>query len=124
MRYDRWYRPVATVFGLGPKWTKIRVADGMLHVQNGWAFRIDVPVEDIKSARTVHGRKWAAWGVHPAGDLWVVNGSRQGMVELKFAHPVTSKTVKLIAGTWAEVRSLYISLADPDGFIAALKSPV
>ncbi len=45
-----------------------------------------------------------------------------GFLELKFAHPVTSKSLKFQAGTWGEVHRLYISLEDPDGFIAALKA--
>ncbi|MBV9319619.1 MAG: hypothetical protein JO106_06860 [Mycobacterium sp.] len=123
MRYDRWYRPWATLFGLGPKWTTIRVVDDILHVKHGWAFCIDVPLKDIKSARLICERPFAL-GVHPMGDAWLVNGSRHGIVELKFARPVTSKTAKLWAGTWAEVRCLYISLTEPDGFIGALKSRI
>lgn len=121
MRYDRWYRPLATVLGVGPKWTKIRVAEGALHVRHGWVFRIDVPLKDIKSARLVRERPFT-WGVHPMGDAWLVNGSRDGVVELKFARPVTSKSVKLLAGSWAEVSCLYISLTEPESFVAALKS--
>jgi hypothetical protein len=120
MRYDRWYRPLAIVCGLGPNRTKIRVADDTLHVKHGWAFRLDVPLKDIKSARLAPGRP-LAWGVHPMGDAWLVNASRDGVVELKFARPATSKSVKLSAGTWAEVHSLCLSLAEPEGFIAALK---
>ena len=121
MRYDRWFRPLATVIGLGPKWTTIRADDDTLHVRCGWAFRLDVPLKDIKSARLIAERP-IAWGVHTTGEYWYVNGSRDGIVELKFAHPVTSKSVQFQAGTWAEVHRLYISLEDPDGFIAALKS--
>ncbi len=121
MRYDRWYRPLATVMGLGPKRTSIRVADGALHIKHGWAFRIDVPLHDVKSTRLIRQRP-LGWGVHPLGDAWVVNGSRDGIVELNFARPVTSKTVKMLAGDWAEVRCLYLSLTDPDGFRSALKS--
>ena len=121
MRYDRWYRPLATVLGMGPKRTMIRVDDDTLHIKHGWMFRIDVPLKDIKSAHLVSGRP-LAWGIHPMGDSWMVNGSRDGIVELKFAHPVTSKSVQLMSSSWGEVRSLYISLANPDSFIAALKS--
>jgi hypothetical protein len=32
MRYDRWFRRLATVIGLGPKWTTIRVDDDTLPV--------------------------------------------------------------------------------------------
>ncbi len=121
MRYDRWYRPVAIVFGLGPKQTIIRVADHKLLVKHGWAFRIEVPLENIKSARLWPKRPFS-WGVHPGGDIWLVNGSRDGIVELEFSRPVTSKSVKLLANDWAEVRMLYLSLNEPENFIAAVKS--
>ena len=58
MRYDRWYRPLAIVCGLGPNGTIIRVADDTLHVKHGWAFRLDVPLEDIKSARLAPRDRW------------------------------------------------------------------
>ncbi len=120
MRYDRWYRGLATILGLGPKRTTIRVDDDTLHVRNGWAFRLDVPRKDIKSARLIAQRPMV-WGVHTTGEYWVVNGSRDGIVELRLSRPATSKSVKLQAGEWGEVHRLRLSLVDPDGFIAALK---
>jgi hypothetical protein len=121
MRYDRWYRPVATMTGLGPKRTTIRVADGTLHIKHGWAFGLDVPLQDVRSARRVDGRR-CGWGVHTLGDIWVVNGSRDGMVELTFDRPFTSGTVQRMM-KWAEVRSLLISVTEPDAFIALLRQP-
>jgi hypothetical protein len=121
IRYDRWFRALATVIGLGPKQTAIRVDDDTLHVRYGWAFRLDVPRKDIKSARLIAERPMA-WGVHTTGEYWYVNGSRDGIVELKLSRPATSNSVKFQAGDWGEVHRLYLSLEDPDGFIAALKS--
>jgi hypothetical protein len=121
MRYDRWYRPLATVFGLGPKWTTIQVVDDTLRVKHGWAFRIDVPLKDIKSARLVRKRPWA-WGVHQAKDGWLVNGSRHGIVEVKFASPVKPKKPLSSLPFSGPFRSLYLSLTKPDSFIAALNS--
>jgi hypothetical protein len=123
MRYDRWYRPLATVMGMGPKRTMIRVAGNMLHVKHGWAFQLDVPLDTITFARRI-SRRPSSWGVHSGGDVWMVNASRDGIVELKLARPLTSKSVKLQSNRWGEVRSLYLSLTDPDGFIAALTSHV
>jgi hypothetical protein len=123
MRYDRWYRPLATFLGMGPKRTMIRLDGDALHVKHGWMFRIDVPLTYIKSAHLITARP-LAWGIHPMDDAWMVNGSRDGIVELKFAHPGTSKSVKLMSSSWGEVRTLYLSLADPDSFIAALKSHI
>ncbi|BBX65703.1 hypothetical protein MSAS_48770 [Mycobacterium saskatchewanense] len=120
MRYDRWYRPLATLLGAGPKRTTIRVDQGALHVKHGWMFRIDLPLNDIRSVRVMSGRP-LAWGVHPMGDAWMVNGSREGIVELRFSRPVTSKSVQLMSSTWGEVRCLYLSLEDPGSFVAAVK---
>lgn len=59
-------------------------------------------------------------GVHPVGDLGVVNGSRDGIVILEFDTPVTSKSVQRMSTRWGEVRSLYLSLDDPEGFVDAV----
>ncbi|QLL05321.1 hypothetical protein [Mycobacterium vicinigordonae] len=120
MRFDRWYRFIAAVLGAGPKRTTIRVGDVTLTIEHGWIFRIEVPLKDIRSARRISMRP-LAWGVHPMGDAWMVNGSRDGFVELKFSRPVTSKSVQRISSTWGEVRCLYLSLVDPDGFVEAVK---
>jgi hypothetical protein len=126
MRFDRWVRRLVTVFGLGPKRTMIRVADGTLHVKFGRNFQMDIPVEDIKSACPLGERRrrsivWAI-GVHQAGDGWLVNGSRDGIVELTFDPPVKPKKVPMSPLFGGPVRSLYLSLTEPNEFIAALKS--
>jgi hypothetical protein len=121
MRYDRWYRPLATVLGMGPKRTMIRVTGNTLHVKHGWAFQLEIPLNNITSARHI-SRRPASWGVHTGGDVWLVNASRDGIVELKLARPVTSKSVKFQSNSWGEVRSLYLSLEDPDGFVAEIES--
>ena len=41
MRYDRWYRRGTTVFGLGARWTTIRVADDTLHIKHGPLYQPD-----------------------------------------------------------------------------------
>lgn len=121
MRYDRWYRPFATVLGLGPKRASIRVADGFLQVRSGWAFAMDVALNNVESARPAPERMWG-WGVHQACNGWLVNGSRHGMVEIRFVHPV-KPTKAPTAGLFNKpVRCLYVSVTDPDTFIAALTS--
>lgn len=56
------------------------------------------------------------------GDVWMVNASRDGIVELKLARPVTSKSVKLPSSSWGEVRYLYLSLKDLESFVAEIGS--
>ncbi|MBA0047831.1 hypothetical protein [Mycobacterium sp. NPDC050853] len=115
LRYDRWYLPLATALWLGPNRTVIRVADGMLTVKNGWAFSIQIPLTSITSAKHVPERPMA-WGVHASGDGWLVNGSRDGIVEIRFT-PMKPKNAPWTAGT---IRQLLLSVTDPDGLIAAV----
>jgi len=111
--------PFITALGLGAKRTVIRVADGTLYIKYGRAFRIDVPREDIKFARQRTERRPWAIRVPYTGDGWLVNGSRHGIVELKFSCPVRPKKVPggpLLNGP---IRTLILSLTEPEKFIAA-----
>ena len=116
LRYDRWYRPLATVFGAGPKRTSVRLEAGALHVRYGRLFRIDVPSGSVESARRLDLRPFG-WGVHVLGDGWLVNGSRDGIVCVRFSSPIKPAKAPLFA--WP-VRSLSLSLEDPEGFLTAL----
>jgi hypothetical protein len=110
---------------MGPKWTKIWVADGALHIRHGWVFRMDTPLNGVESARIVREQRPWALGVHTGGGVWLVNGSRHGIVEVKLTRPVTPKTILMIGGgdlITRPVRTLYISLNEPDSFVAALTS--
>ncbi|OBI07197.1 hypothetical protein A5715_18165 [Mycolicibacter heraklionensis] len=119
MRYDRWYRPLATVLGLGPRRANIQVANGVLQVRSGWAFAIDIPLTNIESARPAPERMWG-WGVHQACNGWLVNGSRHGVVEILLSHGV-KPTKAPTAGIFNKpVRRIYVSVTDPDAFIGAL----
>ncbi|MFD6197662.1 hypothetical protein ACFWE3_13255 [Mycobacteriaceae bacterium NPDC060252] len=91
---DRWYLLLATVMGLGPRRTVIRISDQTLTVKHGWAFAIKIPLTRIRSA-VARAEKPLAWGVHASTTGWLVNGSRG-------------------------VGGLQLSVTDPDGLIAAL----
>jgi hypothetical protein len=125
LRCDRWVRRVFTLLGAGPNRTVIRVADGTLYVKFGRSFRMDIALEDIKSARMLSERQqrsivWAI-GVHQTSDGWLINGSRHGVVELRLNPPVKPKKVPMSPLFGGPVRSLYLSLTEPDAFITALK---
>ncbi|CAJ1505033.1 hypothetical protein MU0083_003588 [[Mycobacterium] kokjensenii] len=121
MRYDRWYRPLATVVGLGPARASIRVADGLLQVRSGWAFAIEIPLDYVESARPAPERMWG-WGVHQACNGWLVNGSRHGVVEIRLTHGVKPSKAPTAGIFNKPVRCLYVSVTDPDTFIAAATS--
>ncbi|WP_441958627.1 hypothetical protein [Mycolicibacterium houstonense] len=122
LRYDRWYRPFASLMGLGPLWTTIRVADGRLIVRHGWAFRFQVSLDKIQTVDAIKQRP-SSWGVHQATDGWLVNGSRDGIVKITFTEPASTGRVPLAVLSGGSFRALYLSLAEPAAFVAALTRP-
>lgn len=117
MRYDRWYLPLSVPLGLGPKNSEMRIADGTLHVKMGWAFEAHVPVASITRAETTEERAFTA-GVHYSSGRWLVNGSGKGLVTLTVEPPVKAKA----AFRSVTLRSLVVSVTDPDALIAACTS--
>ncbi|WP_241473860.1 hypothetical protein [Mycolicibacterium neoaurum] len=119
LRYDRWYRPFASLMGVGPLWTTVRVVDGWLVVRHGWAFRFEVPVDKIETAAAISERPMS-WGAHQATDGWLVNGSRDGIVKVTFSEPVSPQRASFATLFAKPFRALYLSLAEPEAFVAAL----
>ncbi|MFV8308453.1 hypothetical protein [Mycobacteroides chelonae] len=115
LRYDRWYLPIATAMGLGTRRTIIRISDGALTVKHGWAFAITIPLTSIRSA-VVRTEKPLAWGVHASGTGWLVNGSREGIVDIQYAPPIKPKAPM----SFGPVGGLQLSVTDPEGLVSAL----
>ena len=114
LRYERWFLPLSVPFGLGPERSEVRVEAGLLHVKMGWAFGAHIPLASITSAQATDARV-LGWGVHYGGGRWLVNGSGKGLVALTIEPPVRAK----FCLTSVSVRSLWVSVADPDVLIAA-----
>lgn len=114
MSYQRWFVPLATPLGLGPKRSDVSVRDGVLQVAMGWGFSADIPLASVKKASQFHDRVFA-WGVHGFRGRWLVNGSSQGIVELTIDPPVTAR----IMGVRMKLRELLVSVTDPAELIAA-----
>lgn len=117
LRYERWYVLLSTPLGLGPKSSEVRVQDGTLHVKMGWAFDAHIPVASITHAEASGDRTFTA-GVHYSSGRWLVNGSRKGLVVLTIEPPVPAKA----ALRSVQLRSLVVSVTDPDALIAACTS--
>jgi hypothetical protein len=116
LRYESWFLPLATPLGLGPGRSDVTVADGVLHVFMGWGFSADIPLASIKNAQRNDDRV-LGWGVHGWRGRWLVNGSSKGIVELTIDPPVLAKVV----GVQTSLRTLRISVTDPDALIASCK---
>jgi hypothetical protein len=114
LRYERWYVLLSTPLGLGPKTSEVRIEDGILHVKMGWAFDAQIPVASIVRAEASDERTFTA-GVHYSNGRWLVNGSGKGLVKLTIEPPVPAK----VPLRTVELRSLVLSVTDPDALIAA-----
>jgi hypothetical protein len=114
LRFDRWFLPLSVPLRLGPNNSEVRVEGGTLRVKMGWAFTADIPLTSITSADATDERVYAA-GVHYSSGRWLVNGSGQGLVALTIEPPARARV-------WRKsvtVRSLWVSVNDPDALIAA-----
>lgn len=114
-RYDRWCGWLLGLLGIGRRRSQVVVADGHVDVTMGWAFRAVVPVDRIVDARRAE-RPFFGWGVHGWRGRWLVNGSLQGLVAIEIDPAVRARVV-MVPG---RLRTVWISLADPDAFLTAL----
>jgi hypothetical protein len=114
LRYERWFLPFSVPFGLGPKHSRIEVVEGSLQVRFGWGFRAEVPLTSIKAAEHNTDRVYS-WGAHGWRGRWLVNGSSKGIVELTIDPPARAH----VLGVPTKLRTLYVSVSDPDSLIEA-----
>ena len=86
-------------------------------------FRLDLPRASVRSATRATrpaGLLRNAIGVHSSRGRWLVNGSHNGLVELTIEPPGSTPRQPSTLFRKMRVSSLIVSVADPDGFIAAV----
>jgi hypothetical protein len=113
LRYDRWFLPFSVPLGLGPNRSALRVDGDTLHVRFGWGFRSEIPLTSIKDAKRNHDKVYA-WGAHGWRGRWLVNGSSNDIVELTIDPPARA----YVMGAPIKLRTLYVSVTDPEALIA------
>ena len=109
-------RALATPFG-GRHGT-LTVSDDDVAVRYGALFSADLPRSAIRSVGPASTRRGWAIGAHGWKGRWVVNGSRQELLELVLEPPVRGRTM----GIGITLRALVVSVEDPTGFTAAVGS--
>jgi hypothetical protein len=111
-----------TLVGMGPRSSGVEVDSDEIRVRMGSAFRLDIPRGSVRSvSRDPALGGQATWGVHGLSGRWLVNGSADGLVELAIEPPCYTGRGLGTLFRKVRVKSLTVSLADPDGFIAALE---
>lgn len=116
IRYDPVLRPLFIAFGMGPRTSHVTVTADEFHVVMGWAFRGRIARSAVVDARPARTPLILGVGVHGWAGRWAVNGSRAGAVRLEVNPPAHAH----VCGVPVRLRTLWLSLADPDGFLAAL----
>jgi hypothetical protein len=112
---------LAALFGAGPRSSRVEVDADQVRVRMGSSFRLDIPRSSVRGISQDVGPVGVTRGVRGRGGQWLVNGSAEGLVRLTLDPPCyTERGVGTLLRR-AMVRSLTLSLADPDGFIAALR---
>jgi hypothetical protein len=118
MRFGRANAVLMTLFGMGPLWSSVDVDGEHVRVKMGWAFSATIPRTAITGAKR-RGYVWWAFGVHSLGwaaGRWIVNGSGHNVVEVTIDPPARAR----VLGFRVKLREVWLSLDDPDGFIAAV----
>jgi hypothetical protein len=119
IRYAPVLRPLFTALGMGPGTSRVTVTEDELRAVMGWAFRGRIARHAIVSARPARTPVILGIGVHGWGGRWAVNGSRAGAVRLEVDPPARAH----VCGVPVRLRTLWLSLDDPGGFLAALAAP-
>ncbi len=108
--------PLFTLLGMGARWSGVTVTDTEVRVRMGIGFNAVIPRDHIKEAGKATKPALFGWGVHGWLGRWAVNGSDRGMVRLRIDPPVHARMLIFAI----RPHELYISLNDPDGFLAAV----
>jgi hypothetical protein len=119
IRYNPILRPIFIALGMGPGSSNVTVTTDELRAVMGWAFRGRIARRAIVSARPARIPLILGIGVHGWAGRWAVNGSRGGAVRLEINPPARAR----VCGLPVRLRTLWLSLADPDGFLAAMGNP-
>ncbi len=108
-------RPLLSVVGAGPAFSRVDIDGDHLRVRMGWTFRADVPLSSITGAKPFTGLAGGV-GVHGWRGTWLVNGGIRGIVEIAIDPPTRAR----VLGLPVRLRVLQVSVESPDELIAAL----
>lgn len=117
IRYDGWFRILATALGIGPGVSRVEVGPDGLRVRMGWAFQARIDRAAITGAAPYTGAIGGI-GVHGLGGVYLVNGSTRGLVRIDLT--TTRRHQARCTGFPVKLLTLIVSLEDPEGFQEAL----
>jgi hypothetical protein len=114
--FDEWYELLSRFLFIPPEASFVELDGTDICARMGWAFEARFPRAAVASAEP-YGRLTLSRGVHGWNGRWLVNGSGRGLVVLDL---VPSQQASVL-GFGVRLRRLMVSVANADGFIAALQ---
>jgi hypothetical protein len=117
IRYAAGLRPLFSMLGMGPARSGVEVTAQDVRVRMGWAFLARLPLADLRHVTPDVRPLVRGWGVHGWAGRWLVNGSSRDLVRLDIHPACRARTL----GIPIRLRTLWVSLTDPDAFIAAVQ---
>jgi len=118
IRVDRWMSWLLVPLGAPRSADVVMVGATEVEVRLGWMFRARIERDAIVAVARTEPMRWG-WGAHGWNGRWLVNGSSHDIVELT----IDPRQPARLLGLWPlRLRTLWVSLEDPDGFMAALGS--
>ena len=109
------FRPLLSVLGGGPGFSGVTVDGDRMRVRMGWMFRAEIPMTSITGAERHRGLVGGI-GVHGWRGTWLVNGSAKGVVSVHIDPPAPAR----VLGVPVKLRTLQVSVEEPDELLAAL----
>ncbi|MFM8999740.1 MAG: hypothetical protein ACKOKE_06760 [Actinomycetota bacterium] len=117
IRFDGISRPMALI-GFTRAGSRVVLEERDLDVRMGWGFALRVPRAAVRTAAPDH-RPLLDRGVHGWFGRWNVAASSRGLVRIEFASPVAAR----VGPVPVRVRTLRVSLEEPEAFLLALEAP-
>ena len=113
------FRPLLSVLRAGPSFSEVALDSDFVAVRMGLAFKSHIPRSSIH--RVYRDRDmYGGIGVHGWRGRWLVNGAVSGIVTLEIDPPARAR----VLGFPMRLRTLHVSLEDPEGLIPAVGTDV
>lgn len=113
IRYAAPLKPLLMAMGMGPDQSGIEVTSDEVRVRMGWAFRVNIPIRDVRLAERSARPIILGYGVHGWAGRWLVNGSGKGVVRIEI-DPAARGSVM---GIPVRLATLLVSVAEPKRLI-------
>jgi hypothetical protein len=116
IRFDAWFRVMASWLLLAPSRSFIDVDDNSVSVHVSWGFEAYFPRHAVSAASPTDLAPISR-GVHGFAGTWLVNGSGRGIVELLLEPRQRAR----VMGFPVSLRKLLVSVDDPSALVARLQ---